>query len=182
MTFTKTPFEGLFILEPKVFQDNRGHFLEAFNGKTFQEFGIPFQVVQENQSHSIRHVIRGLHFQKPPHAQVKLVRVLQGVILDVVVDLRRDQPTYGKVYSIELSAENRKGIFVPSGFAHGFSVLSPSADVIYLCDHYYRPDCEGGVAYNDPDLQIDWGFKTELAIVSGKDVSLPWFASLPAIF
>lgn len=172
MKVTKTEFEGLWILEPKVFEDSRGYFFESFNERTFQESGIPFDSVQENQSYSKKNVIRGLHYQKAPGAQTKLIRVLHGIILDVVVDLRKRQPTYGKKYSIELSAQAKKQLLVPKGFAHGFSVLSDFAEVNYLCDAPYDPGLEAGILYSDPALGIDWRTGNS-AIVSSKDLSLP---------
>lgn len=173
MKVSKTGFEGLYILEPKVHADSRGYFFESFNKRAFQESGLEFEYVQENQSYSKRNVIRGLHYQKAPSAQTKLIRVLQGSILDVVVDLRRQQPTYRQVYSIELSAEAKRHLLVPKGFAHGFSVQSDFAEVNYLCDTPYDPGLEAGILHSDPALGIDWRIEQSQSIVSSKDLSLP---------
>lgn len=175
MKVSETPFDGLRILEPRIFEDTRGFFFESYNSESFAQVGIKIEFVQDNQSRSSQHVIRGLHFQHPPHAQTKLVRVLQGTILDAVVDLRSDQPTFGKVFTVELSSDNKKQLIVPKGFAHGFSVLSPFAEILYKCDTYYSPGHEGGIRYNDPDLSINWGVPGGLEIVSPKDLGLPGF-------
>lgn len=182
MKIEKTSFEGLLVLSPAVFNDNRGYFFESYNSKRFSELGLEFNWVQDNQSHSIHGVIRGLHFQKAPHAQTKLVRVLQGEILDVVVDLRKDQPTYGKTYSIVLSSENKQQLLVPKGFAHGFSVLSQTADVLYKCDALYNKESESGLLYNDPALAIDWKLTTDQIKVSEKDLILPLLSDSDANF
>jgi dTDP-4-dehydrorhamnose 3,5-epimerase len=181
MKVTTTPFAGLLIIEPQVFTDIRGHFYESYNKKKQDAQGIGFDFVQDNQSRSVRDVIRGLHYQIPPHAQTKLVRALLGRILDVVIDLRRDQPTFGKSFSLELSSENKMQLLIPKGFAHGFSVLSDDADVLYKCDDYYQPEFEKGIRFDDPALDIDWQVDPSKAIVSGKDRILPLFsdASLP---
>ncbi len=181
MKITKTPFEGLLIIEPRIFDDERGFFCESYNQSAFQKIGIEMNFVQDNQSRSKRGVLRGLHFQKQPYAQTKLVRVLSGVILDVVVDLRKVQPTFGKHYSIELSSENMKQLLVPKGFAHGFLVLSDFADVLYKCDEFYNPAAEHGILYNDPDLNIDWQLKQNL-LVSAKDLSLSNFTRAENLF
>ncbi len=173
MKVTETPFDGLRILEPRVFEDTRGFFFESYNSQSLAKVGIKIEFVQDNQSRSSQHVIRGLHFQHPPHAQTKLVRVLQGTILDAVVDLRSDQATFGKVFTVKLSSDNKKQLIVPKGFAHGFSVLSPFAEILYKCDTYYSPGHEGGIRYNDPDLGIDWEVPGGLEIVSHKDLALP---------
>jgi dTDP-4-dehydrorhamnose 3,5-epimerase len=175
MKITETSFDGLRILEPRIFEDARGFFFESYNSQSFAQLGIAIEFVQDNQSRSSQHVIRGLHFQHPPHAQTKLVRVLQGRILDVVVDLRSDHPTFGKVFTLELSAENKKQLIVPKGFAHGFSVLSEFAEILYKCDAYYAPGHEGGIRFNDPDLSINWGVPAGLELVSPKDQELPGF-------
>ena len=177
MKVTKTSFEGLWVLEPRVFEDDRGFFYESYNRKSFYHEGIDMEFVQDNQSYSQKGVLRGLHFQKPPHAQTKLVCVLAGVVQDVVVDLRKSQPTYGRHYSIELSSLNRKRLLIPKGFAHGFLVLSESADVLYKCDEYYHPESEGGIRYDDLQLAIDWQIKQDKRIVSDKDLNLPEFSS-----
>ena len=173
MKISTTPFEGLVVLEPIVFKDQRGYFFEAFSEAKLIELGIDCHFVQDNQSYSGRGVIRGLHFQNAPCAQTKLVRVLAGVILDVVVDLRKGQPTFGQWHAVELSEENRKQILVPKGFAHGFSVLSKEAVVMYKCDALYAPACEGGVRLDDPDLAIDWQIANSDRVISGKDLALP---------
>jgi dTDP-4-dehydrorhamnose 3,5-epimerase len=170
MKLTKTNINGLLIIEPRVFFDDRGYFFESFNGQTFSEItghGIPF--VQDNQARSVRGVLRGLHYQNNPTPQTKLIRVLEGTIWDVVVDIRKDSETYGEWYGIELSAENRLQFLVPRGFAHGYSVLSETAEILYKCDNYYDKSAEGGIAYNDPALAIDWKINLADAIVSDKD-------------
>jgi dTDP-4-dehydrorhamnose 3,5-epimerase len=176
MPFVETGIPGLLVFEPKVFQDSRGHFFESYNTQTFLQQGININFVQDNQSRSSYGVIRGLHFQNPPHAQSKLVRALQGTILDVAVDIRVGSPTYGKVFAIELSAENKKQLFIPAGFAHGFSVLSDIAEVLYKCDNYYNKESEGGILYNDPTLNIDWKIPATEAIISDKDIKNDTFA------
>ncbi|MFM9910907.1 MAG: dTDP-4-dehydrorhamnose 3,5-epimerase [Chitinophagaceae bacterium] len=175
MAFQETSLPGLFIFEPNVFKDNRGFFFESFNSNVFLSLGINQPFVQDNQSYSTYGVIRGLHFQLNPNAQSKLVRVLMGVILDVVVDIRIGSPTYGKVFSIELSAENKKQLFIPKGFAHGFSVLSKEAEIMYKCDHLYSKESEGGIVFNDRQLNIDWKISASSTIVSDKDIQLPTF-------
>ncbi len=169
MPFTPTAFPGLMIFEPTVFGDSRGYFFESYNEKVFNDNGIEIKFVQDNQSRSCYGVIRGLHYQNPPHAQTKLVRVLSGTILDVAVDLRRGSPGYGKHFLIELSAENKKQLLVPRGFAHGFSVLSETAEVMYKCDAYYHKESERGMMYNDTDLNIDWRIPADKSVVSDKD-------------
>ena len=175
MPFTHTPFPGLYIFEPSVYPDERGYFFESYNKRLFGENQILCEFVQDNQSFSCYGVIRGLHFQKDPWAQSKLVRVLQGRILDVVVDLRAGSPGFGKTLSIELSSENKKQIFIPKGFAHGFSVLSETTEISYKCDQYYNKQSEGGIRYNDASLNIDWKIPAGKALVSGKDALLPEF-------
>ena len=172
MPFIKTDFPGLLVFEPKVFEDSRGYFFESYNGQTFAADGVAMQFVQDNQAKSSYGVIRGLHYQLNPHAQTKLVRTLQGTILDVVVDIRVGSPTYGKVFSIELSDENKRQLLVPKGFAHGYSVLSETSVVMYKCDAFYSKQSEGGIAYNDPQLSIDWKVPVDKAVVSEKDVIL----------
>lgn len=173
MKLSETGFNGLYILEPSVFKDNRGYFMESYNEQVLSGLGLKTGFIQDNQSNSVSGVIRGLHFQNAPYAQTKLVRVLSGSILDVVVDLRREEPTFGKSYSIELSAENKKQLYVPKGFAHGFSVLSQSAEILYKCDNYYHKEAEGGLLYNDPVLDIDWGIPLHLVVLSDKDAKNP---------
>jgi dTDP-4-dehydrorhamnose 3,5-epimerase len=169
MLFHKTGFPDLLICEPKIFEDNRGYFFESYNQRNFIEAGLHYHWVQDNQSQSSYGVVRGLHFQHPPFAQTKLVRVLNGTILDVVVDIRKGSPSFGKVFSIELSAENKLQLLVPKGFAHGFSVLSPKAEVLYKCDSLFNKASEGSIIWNDPDLAIDWKIPSAEAIVSEKD-------------
>ncbi len=169
MPFIKTDFPGLFIIEPTVFKDSRGYFFESYNQKQFEDEGIDIQFIQDNQSRSSYGVIRGLHYQLNPHAQTKLMRVLSGKILDIAVDIRKGSPAYGKVFALELSAENNKQILIPKGFAHGFSVLSESAEVMYKCDAFYNKGSEAGIMYNDPELKIDWKIPAGKAIISDKD-------------
>lgn len=176
MPFIDTGFPGLFVFEPLVFDDSRGYFFEAYNRKIFGGAGVENKFVQDNQSSSTHGVIRGLHYQTPPYAQAKLVRALVGTILDVAVDLRKGSPTFGKVFSIELSSANKKQLFLPAGFAHGFSVLSDVAEVLYKCDQFYNKASEQGIIYNDATLQIDWQIPSAKAIVSDKDLALPAFA------
>jgi dTDP-4-dehydrorhamnose 3,5-epimerase len=175
MPFTPTTFPGLIIIEPTVFEDSRGFFFESYNERQFHDNGIKIKFLQDNQSRSSYGVIRGLHYQNPPHAQTKLIRVLSGAIVDSVVDLRTGSPTFGESFSIELSAENKKQLLVPKGFAHGFSVISEIADVLYKCDAYYHKESERGILYNDPELQIDWQIPANKAVVSDKDKLLPLF-------
>jgi len=170
MNFERTYIEDLVIITPKVFGDSRGAFFEAYNEKVFAANGINIKFVQDNQSISTYGVIRGLHFQNPPFAQAKLVRCVVGRILDVAVDIRKGSSTYGKYFSIELSAENKKQLLVPHGFAHGFSVLSETAEVIYKCDNFYNKESEGGIIYNDADLNIDWQIPAGKEIISDKDL------------
>jgi dTDP-4-dehydrorhamnose 3,5-epimerase len=175
MPFIKTDIPNLLVFEPKVFEDARGYFFESYNANTFSAEGVDIKFVQDNQAKSSYGVLRGLHYQLNPHAQTKLVRVLQGSILDVAVDIRKGSPTYGKVFSIELSAQNKKQLLVPQGFAHGYSVLSETAEVMYKCDNFYSKESEGGILYNDPTLNIDWQIPLDKAIVSEKDIVLPSF-------
>ncbi len=182
MPFIDTSFPGLFIFEPRVFEDSRGYFFESFNDRIFREQGIVTQWVQDNQSSSSYGVIRGLHYQLPPNAQTKLVRVLRGEILDAVVDIRKGSPTYGKAFTVLLSADNKKQLLVPKGFAHGFSVLSAQAEVLYKCDGFYAKESEGGIIYNDPELNIDWQVPADKAIISEKDMILPVLADCSNTF
>ena len=177
MKMVETGFEGLWVIEPSVFHDSRGFFFEGYNKSRFEAHGLKYDWIQDNQSHSNYGVIRGLHFQKAPYAQAKMIRVLQGAILDVVVDLRKDQPTYGRTYAVELSASNFLQLLIPKGFAHGFSVLSPSADVLYKCDAVYHKESESGLRYDDATLAIDWKIPTESRVVSDKDIVLPAFSN-----
>jgi dTDP-4-dehydrorhamnose 3,5-epimerase len=177
MTFIQTPIPDLLIFEPKVLEDSRGYFFESFNLKTFQQQGIAINFVQDNQSSSQYGVIRGLHYQVNPYPQAKLIRVLVGTILDVAVDIRKGSPTFGKSFSVGLSAENKKQLFLPPGFAHGFSVLSETADVLYKVDGFYNKESEGGILYNDPALTIDWKIPAGKEIVSDKDRTNPLLAN-----
>ena len=177
MPFTTTEFPGLLIFEPAVYKDDRGYFFESYNEQTFHKQGVANHFVQDNQSFSTYGVIRGLHYQLNPHAQAKLIRVLQGKIFDVAVDLRKNSPTFGKYMGIELSAGNRRQFLIPQGFAHGFSVLSETAEVSYKCDAFYHKDSEGGIRYDDPELKIDWQVPAGKVIVSPKDLDLPVFAN-----
>jgi dTDP-4-dehydrorhamnose 3,5-epimerase len=178
MKVTPTGFEGLMVIEPRTFKDERGYFFEAFNNKRFREHGIFVDFVQDNQSYSKKNVIRGLHFQKPPHAQTKLIRILSGCVLDVVLDLRKNQPTFGKTFSIELSTDSQLQLLVPRGFAHGFSALTPDVSMLYKCDDYYFPEFESGVHFEDPALAIDWKINQREALVSDHDRKLPFLSSL----
>ena len=175
MPFHTTYIPGLLIFEPTVYEDSRGYFFEAYNQEVFRNEGIHIRFVQDNQSKSSHGVIRGLHYQLNPYAQFKLVRVLEGSILDVAVDIRRNSPTFGKHFSIELSGENKKQLLIPSGFAHGFSVLSNKAIVFYKCDALYNKESEAGIVYNDPSLDIDWKISAGKELVSGKDLQQPLF-------
>ena len=173
MRVIKTDIEGLAVIEPSVFSDARGYFFEAFNQKVFNAEVAPVEFVQDNESKSSYGVVRGLHFQRPPYAQAKLVRVVKGRVLDVAVDLREGSPTYGKHFSVELSDENHRMLFIPRGFAHGFSVLSEEVVFQYKCDNYYHPESEGAIAWNDPDLCIDWGIPEDKVVLSAKDAKNP---------
>lgn len=178
MTIEKTTIEDLVIIKPTVFEDSRGYFFEAYNQAKFQENGINYQFIQDNQSFSKRGVVRGLHLQINPFAQAKLVRVLEGKILDVAVDLRKNSPTFGQHFSVVLSAENKKQLMIPHGFAHGFSVLSETASVLYKVDQIYNKESERGIRYDDPTLNIDWQVSPEEVIVSEKDVVLLGFKDI----
>ncbi len=169
MPFIKTDFPDLLVFEPRVFEDNRGYFFESYNQNVFSAEGVEINFVQDNQASSSFGVVRGLHFQTDPFAQTKLIRVLSGEIIDAVVDIRRNSPTYGKAYTILLSAENKKQLLVPKGFAHGYSVISETAEVFYKCDEFYHKEFEGGIAWNDPALNIDWQIPADRIIVSDKD-------------
>lgn len=175
MPFVKTEFPGLMVYTPAVFEDHRGYFLESYNQSLFENEGIHIKFVQDNQAGSSYGIIRGMHYQLNPHAQIKLIRVLSGRIIDAVVDLRKNSPTYGKAYSIELSGANRKQLLIPKGFAHGYSVLSENAEVFYKCDDFYNKESEGGLMWNDPALAIDWQIPSDKVIVSEKDNNHPNF-------
>ena len=176
MPFHQTTIPDLLIVEPKVFEDSRGYFFEAYNEHLFQQEGVAIKFVQDNQSKSSYGVIRGLHYQLAPYGQTKLVRVLEGSILDVAVDIRKGSPTFGQSFAIELSADNKKQLLIPVGFAHGFSVLSPTAIVLYKCDQFYNKESEGGIRFDDPSLQIDWQIEKGREIISEKDLALPLFS------
>lgn len=169
MEIVKTGIEGLFVIEPRIFKDDRGYFFESFNSGEFGRLVCKTEFVQDNESMSSYGVVRGLHFQKGGHAQAKLVRVVYGSALDVAVDLRPDSPTFGKHFSVELSGENHRQIFIPRGFAHGFSVLSEKVILQYKCDGFYCREAEGGIAWDDPDLGIDWRIPADRVILSEKD-------------
>ena len=179
MELIETGIEGLFILEPKVFGDSRGHFFESYSRRDFRRLtGLDIEFVQDNQSCSVKGVLRGLHFQKGDAAQAKLVSVVEGEVLDVAVDLREGSRTFGKCCSVILSGENKRRFFIPRGFAHGFSVLSDRAVFQYKCDNYYDPQSEGAVAWNDPDLAIDWKIRPGEEILSAKDAAHPTMREL----
>ena len=182
MTLETTTIQDLVIINPAVFNDERGYFFEAYNKEKFCALGITIDFVQDNQSFSKKGTLRGLHYQNPPHAQTKLVRVLQGEIIDVAVDLRKDSATFGHSFSIKLTAENKKQLLVPQGFAHGFSVISETAVVLYKCDQYYNKASEGGIRFDDAQLNIDWGMDLKEAIVSEKDLVLPDFKNCNSEF
>ena len=178
MNIIKTPIEGLLIIEPKVFGDERGYFFESYSERDFTEAVGPVKFVQDNESKSRYGVLRGLHFQKEPYAQAKLVRVVSGAVLDVAVDLRKGSPTFGRHFSVELTGENHRQFFIPKGFAHGFCVLSEEVVFQYKCDEFYHPEAEGGIAWNDPDLAIDWRIPASDLILSPKDQKHPDFKSI----
>ncbi len=171
----KTPIPDLFILKPQVYFDKRGYFFESYNKKVFRDLGLNYEFVQDNQSMSSYGVIRGLHYQLEPYAQAKLVRVVLGKILDVAVDLRKNSPTFGQVYAVELSDENKLQFLIPRGFAHGFAVLSEKAIVFYKTDGFYNKEHERGIRFNDPQLNIDWKIPEDKRIVSDKDLNNPLF-------
>ena len=173
MPFIETGFKGLKIFEPRVFADSRGYFFESYNKKSFKDAGIEADFVQDNESRSQRGVLRGLHYQLGAMAQAKLIRVVEGEVLDVVVDIRVGSPTYGKNFGLVVSAENKKQLFIPRGFAHGFLVLSDTCIFQYKCDNYYSKESEGGIHYNDPALTIDWGTDVSNALVSENYMVLP---------
>ena len=174
MNFIDTKLEGCFIIEPKVFNDDRGYFFESFNKQMFIEYlGENIDFVQDNESFSSRGVLRGMHYQVGEFAQAKLVRVLQGQVLDVAVDLRKNSSTFGQHVSVELTSENKKQLFVPRGFAHGFIVLSETAKFFYKCDNFYNKESEGGIIFTDPEFNIDWKLSMEEILVSAKDMVLP---------
>ena len=183
MKFIKTELDGVFIIEPRVFEDNRGYFFESYSKSEFEKNGLDYDFVQDNQSKSSYGTIRGLHFQKGEFAQAKLVRVLKGNVLDVVVDIRFGSPTFGKYVKIELSDQNNRQLLIPRGFAHGFSVLSETVIFSYKCDNVYNKESEGSIIFNDDDLDIDWGIDLNKALLSEKDLkskTLKEYAENPA--
>lgn len=177
MNIIETPIPGLLIIEPRVFADERGYFFESFSGLKFENAGLITSFVQDNESKSCRGVIRGLHYQLAPYAQTKLIRVVQGSVYDVAVDLRKGSPTFGQWFGLEISESNKKQFYIPKGFAHGFSVLSETAIFSYKCDEFYHPEAERGIRFDDPALGIDWKLPKEEAIVSGKDQIHPFLAN-----
>jgi dTDP-4-dehydrorhamnose 3,5-epimerase len=181
MEIIETGIEGLLILKPRIFEDPRGYFFESYNKDKFAALGIHNEFIQDNQSKSSRGVVRGLHCQTKPYSQAKLVRCLQGAVLDVAVDIRKGSPTYGKHFTIELSEENQTMFMIPRGFLHGFSVLSETAVFQYKCDNPYHPESERGIDPYDKELNIDWGFTKEEAVLSSKDVDAPAFSTVEPI-
>ena len=173
MEVIKTGIEGVVVIEPRIFKDERGYFFESFSQREFEEKVCKTTFVQDNESKSSYGVLRGLHFQKPPFAQSKLVRVIKGAVLDVAVDIRKGSPTFGQYVSVELTGENHRQFFIPRGFAHGFSVLSEEVIFQYKCDNFYSPQSEGAIAWNDPDLNIDWRIPAEKVVLSEKDSKHP---------
>ena len=173
MEIIKTALEGVVIIEPRIFKDERGYFYESFSQREFDEKVMPVRFVQDNESMSVKNVIRGLHYQKMPYTQSKLVRCTQGIVLDVVVDIRKGSPTYGQHITVELTGENHRQLFIPRGFAHGFAVLSDTAVFQYKCDSFYAPQAEAGIQLGDEALGIDWRIPMEEAILSGKDLKYP---------
>ena len=182
MEFIKTVIPDVYIIEPSVYGDERGYFLESFNLEQFQKNIYPIKFIQDNESKSSKGVLRGLHFQKPPFNQAKLVRCIQGTVMDVAVDIRKGSPTYGKHLAIELTGENKRQLFIPRGFAHGFSVLSDTAVFAYKVDNTYAPESDSGIRYDDIELNIDWGLKNKEVQLSVKDKSLPLFKDLESPF
>ena len=182
MKIINTSIQDVYIIEPDVFKDARGYFFESWNQARFAEAGLNYNFIQDNQSQSVYGTTRGLHFQKGEYSQAKLVRVLEGTVLDVAVDLRPESPTFGKHIAVELSAENNRQLMIPRRFTHGFSVLSPRATFAYKCDNVYNKASEGGIRFDDPDLNIDWKIKPEDAILSDKDKLLPFLKDLKCIW
>ena len=176
MKAIETEFNGLYIIEPAVYKDRRGYFFESYNQRQLAEHKISFRSLQDNESYSSGGVIRGLHYQLNPMAQAKLIRVIKGHIRDVALDLRKGSPTFGKWKSVDLDSDSKKQLFIPRGFAHGLSVMSPEAVILYKCDNYYSPEHERGIALDDPALGIDWGIDLATAIISEKDMNNPSFS------
>ena len=175
MKIIDTEFSGLYIIEPKVFTDSRGYFFESYNQKDLKEKNLVFKSLQDNESYSSGNVIRGLHYQLNPMAQAKLIRVIKGHIRDVALDMRKGSQTYGKWKAVDLDSESKKQLFIPRGFAHGLSILSTEAIILYKCDNYYSPEHERGIAFDDPSLAIDWGIDPAGAMISEKDRNNPLF-------
>ena len=182
MNFIETAIEGVFIIEPRIFADERGYFFESYSRAAFEAAGLHYDFVQDNQSKSVYGTVRGLHFQKGEHAQAKLVRVLEGTVLDVAVDLRRTSHTYGQYVAVELSADNNRQLLIPRGFAHGFSVLSETAVFAYKCDNLYCRESEGGIRFDDPTLAVDWRIDPAKALTSEKDKLHPYFSEFESCF
>lgn len=182
MNVIQTEIPGVMILEPRVFTDPRGYFFESYSKREFDRLVAPVKFVQDNESCSSYGVMRGLHFQRPPHAQAKLVRCVRGRVLDVAIDIRKGSPTYGRHVAVELSEENHRQFFIPRGFAHGFAVLSDTAVFQYKCDNYYCPEADGGISILDQSLGIDWMIQPERAILSDKDTRPPLFRDFDSPF
>lgn len=176
MRLIETGFDDLYIIEPKVIEDERGYFMESYHYEVLKSKGVDIRFIQDNQSRSRKGVLRGLHFQNAPYAQTKLIRTLSGTILDVALDLRKEKSTFGKVFTLELSAQNKKQVLVPKGFAHGFLVLSDEAEILYKCDETYHPEAEGGIICTDPELNIEWGISLDQVILSKRDQQHPTLA------
>ncbi len=182
MKVIDTGIEGLIELQPRVFEDGRGYFYESYNKGLFNEMGLDYNFVQDNQSMSVKNVLRGLHYQLNPMAQAKLVRVFKGEVFDVAVDIREGSPTYGKWHGAILSEKNKHQLLIPRGFAHGFAVLSDEAEFFYKCDNFYSKETEGGIRFDDSELNVEWPIDLDKAIVSEKDLALPTFADSPNNF
>ncbi len=181
ITVSETELDGVLIVEPKVFGDNRGWFMETYSRRDFEDAGITAEFVQDNRSFSSKKgIIRGLHFQRNPMCQAKLLTCLKGEILDVAVDLRKDSPTYKKWISVKLTAENKKQIFIPKGFAHGFLTLTDDVEIMYKCDELYSPECDGGIRFDDPEIGVEWG--VENPILSEKDKNAPYLKDIKLDF
>lgn len=182
MKIIKSDIEGVVVIEPRIFEDSRGYFCEVFSEQVFREKVCNCHFVQDNEAKSSYGVVRGLHFQLPPHAQSKLVRVVKGKVLDIAVDIRKSSPTFGKHIAVELSDDNHRQVFIPRGFAHGYAVLSDEAIFEYKCDNYYAPESEGAIAWDDADLGIDWQIPAEKIILSEKDKHHPTLAECKTLF
>ena len=182
MKFIETKISDVIIIEPTVFSDVRGYFLESYNQKKFEEVVGKISFVQDNESKSAKGVLRGLHYQNPPYNQAKLVRCIEGRVMDVAVDIRKGSPTYGKHISVQLSGENKRQLFVPKGFAHGFAVLSDTATFAYKVDNTYAPEFDAGIRWNDKQLNIQWGLEDSMIKVSAKDAELPFFLEFKSPF